>query len=92
MLPYLLAVAGGYLLGNSTKEELFEKGGSVSDLGNLVGKRIRMIEMVNDPNPILPGSLGTIYNVGADVLNVLWDNGRQLGVIFGVDNFEILEK
>lgn len=58
---------------------------------DLIGKRIKMIEMVEDPNPIPNGTMGTIYNVGYDVLNVKWDNGRNLGVVVNVDNFEIID-
>ena len=47
--------------------------------------------MVEDPDPIPSGSLGTIKHVGGDVINVDWDNGRKLGLIEGVDQYEITE-
>ena len=47
--------------------------------------------MFDDPNPIESGSVGTISHVGGDVMNVTWDNGRSLGVVIGVDEYEILE-
>ena len=58
----------------------------------LMGKRVRLTEpMENDPNPIEVGSEGEVYNVGFDVVNVKWDNGRNLGLIIGEDKFEILD-
>ncbi|MDD3052607.1 MAG: DUF4314 domain-containing protein [Candidatus Cloacimonetes bacterium] len=54
-------------------------------------KRIRLIEMPDDPNPIQSGTEGTILFVDdAGTIHVLWDDGRTLGVIKGVDNYEIL--
>ena len=58
---------------------------------NLIGKRIRLISMENDPNPVEKGSMGTIYHVGHGVINVRWDNGRNLGVIVGEDRYTISE-
>jgi hypothetical protein len=60
------------------------------DNKNLIGKRIKLISMVNEPNPIESGSEGTITNIGFDVMTVQWDNGRKLGVIIGEDIYEIL--
>ena len=57
----------------------------------LIGKRIKLIEMVDEPYPVEKGTMGTIYNVGGDVLNVKWDNGRNLGVVIDVDTFEIID-
>jgi Domain of unknown function (DUF4314) len=59
-------------------------------INSLVGKRIKLIKMYEDPFPVEPGQCGTVYHVGADVLNVKWDNGRSLGVIVGVDEFEVI--
>ena len=56
----------------------------------LMGKRVKLIEpMNNDPLPIEVGSEGVVYNVGYDVVNVRWDNGRNLGVIIGEDKYTI---
>lgn len=62
-----------------------EKGGETS----LIGKRIRLIKMENDPRPVEPG-IGTIKHVGGGVYNVDWDNGRSLGVVEGEDEFIII--
>jgi hypothetical protein len=56
----------------------------------LLNKRVRLIKM-NDPNPIESGTEGTIYNIGFDILNVKWDNGRTLGLVVGEDTYEILD-
>lgn len=63
-----------------------------SMLQDLVGKRIKLTSPMNDPFPIEVGSEGEVYNVGFDVINVKWDNGRQLGLIVGEDQFEVVEQ
>jgi hypothetical protein len=55
----------------------------------LLNKRVRLIRM-NDPFPIESGMEGTIYNIGLDILNVKWDNGRTLGLVVGEDEYEVL--
>ena len=56
------------------------------------GKRIRMIRMPCDPNPIAPGSMGTCVMVdGIGQLVMAWDDGRGLSLIPGVDEFEVAE-
>ena len=58
---------------------------------SLLGKRVKLIEpMEDDPQPILVGREGVVYNVGFDVINVKWDNGRSIGLIIGEDKFEII--
>ena len=57
---------------------------------DLLNKRVRLIEMLEDYDPIKPGTEGLVYNVGADVINVRWDDGRSLGMIWGLDKFEII--
>lgn len=55
-----------------------------------VGKRIRMIEMSNDPNPIRWGARGTCTGVDdAGQLLMDWDNGRTLSIIPGIDVFSV---
>jgi len=55
-----------------------------------IGQRIELIEMVDDPQPIEPGTQGTVTHVGADVINIKWDNGRTLGVVMGVDKYKTI--
>lgn len=57
---------------------------------DLVGKRVRLIEMFEDLNPVEPGTEGIVTSVGADVISVDWDNGRMLGMIWGMDEFEVI--
>ena len=57
----------------------------------LQGKRIKLISMNDDPNPIPSGTLGTIQHIdGIGQLQVIWDNGRRLAVIPNIDEYEIL--
>lgn len=65
------------------------QGGPVID-EEMVGKRIAMIQMANDPNPIEPGTMGTIKMIDAiGQIHVDWDNGRTLAVIPDEDEYEI---
>jgi hypothetical protein len=61
-------------------------------LASLLGKRIRLIEMFEDPYPIESGMCGTVYHCGGDIINVKWDNGRTLGLVLDTDLFEIIEE
>lgn len=58
---------------------------------DLIGKRIKLLSMMNDPRPIEVGSEGIVTNIGFGVINVKWDNGRNLGLIEGVDVYEVLD-
>jgi len=60
-------------------------------MNELIGKRVKLISMNDDPNPIETGTEGTIYHVGGGVINVKWDNGRSLGLIVGEDEYKILD-
>ena len=60
-------------------------------LNDLLNKRVRLTAPMNDPFPIEVGSEGVVYNVGFDVINVKWDNGRQLGLVVGEDRYEVIE-
>lgn len=56
------------------------------------GLRIHLISMdTEDPNPIDSGLEGTIDRVDdMGTIHVNWDDGRRLGVIPGVDDYQIL--
>jgi hypothetical protein len=53
------------------------------------GKRIKLIKMVEESDPVPSGTEGTIYHVGGGVINVKWDNGRDLGIIIDRDMYSI---
>jgi len=60
---------------------------------DLIGKRVRLIRMEDDPDPIKPGTEGTVRHIdGAGVIHVNWDNGRKLGLIPNEDEYEIIEE
>ena len=66
-----------------------EQSGEEND--SLVGKKIKLVSMSNDPDPIKPGMTGTVVHVDdSGTIHVKWDNGRRLGVIPGVDKYEVL--
>jgi len=69
------------------------------DLSHLIGKRIKLIQMGNDPNtgnpdpnPIPNGEEGLVTEIYSfdDMVGVKWDNGRGLNLIHGVDTYEVL--
>lgn len=54
------------------------------------GMRVKLINMIDDPNPIPSGTEGTISLIDhAGIIHVDWDNGRRLGLIPGVDEYEL---
>ena len=56
-----------------------------------VGKRIMLINMPDDPQPIEPGTIGKCMKIdGAGNLIMIWENMRCLSIIPGVDEYEIL--
>ena len=57
------------------------------------GTRIELHFMPDDPRPIKPGTCGTVRFV--DDIGTLYcefDDGRMLGVIWGVDSFSVIEQ
>lgn len=57
-----------------------------------IGKRIRLINMPDDPNPIPSGSIGTVEFIDdAFIIHVKWDDGRKLGLVPDVDDYELIE-
>lgn len=65
-------------------------------LDALVGKRIELTEMLNDPAPILPGDKGTVLDVYQDTnyyqLGIKWDSGRSLSLLCPPDKYVILDE
>lgn len=61
----------------------------------LVGQRIRLIAMPQDPDPVPAGSTGTVNHVqelwrGNWQIGVSWDNGRTLALAVPPDTFEVV--
>jgi len=55
------------------------------------GTVLRLIRMVDDPNPIEPGTVGEVdYIDDAGNIHMIWRNDRTLSLIPGADEFEIL--
>jgi len=54
-----------------------------------VGDIVRCIKMVDDPRPIEPGLTGRVESIDdMGTIHVIWENGRLLGLIPGVDIYE----
>jgi hypothetical protein len=66
---------------------------------DLIGKRIKLAKMEDDPNPIPEGSTGTVLNVVKQAFGipheyqvwVKWDNGRSLNLICPHDRFVVID-
>ncbi len=66
----------------------------LNQVKDLVGKRIKLILMNDDPqtNPIPPNTMGTILSVDdMYYYRVKWDNGRILNLLPDEDEYEIIE-
>jgi hypothetical protein len=56
-----------------------------------VGRRIKCIFM-DDEHSVPPNTEGKVYHVGLDVINVQWDNGRNIGLIMdSTDKYEFID-
>jgi len=58
------------------------------------GDRIRLVEMPDDPNPILSGETGTVRSIekcaNDFIISVDWDSGRTLNLITPPDKFTLV--
>lgn len=55
------------------------------------GTSIRLIQMGEDPQPVPPGTLGTVEHVDdMGTIHMRWQTGSSLGLIVGEDDFEII--
>jgi hypothetical protein len=64
------------------------------------GDRVRLLRMQDDPDPIAPGTTGTVvsaarHGLGKDMwvqIDISWDNGRSLMLVSPPDEFEIIQR
>ena len=55
------------------------------------GTVLRLIRMVDDLNPIEPGTVGEVDFIDdAGNIHMIWRNGKTLSLIPGADEFEVL--
>lgn len=59
------------------------------------GTRIRLLAMLDDPNPLPVGSEGTVeggvrFSDGELQIRVAWDSGRSLMLVVPPDVYEVL--
>ncbi len=82
----------------STEIETEGAGNAMSIFHGKTGDRVRLVFMPNDPEPIPPGTEGTVKDVvhstwGNDRYSQVaidWDNGRRLSCICPPDFLEII--
>ena len=56
-----------------------------------IGTRIKL-DYMDDPYAVPSGTFGTIdYIDDEGQIGVLWDDGRNLALIYGVDKFEVVD-
>lgn len=71
-----------------TREE--QRRAAMTSLNYPPGTRLELIAM-DDPQPIPPGSRGTVdYVDNIGTIHMSWDSGRSLGLVPGEDNFRKL--
>jgi hypothetical protein len=60
---------------------------------NLVGKRVKMVYTSDAYTDVVPGDTGTVSHVDdAGTVFVNWDCGSGLGLIPGIDIFEVVNE
>ena len=72
-----------------TREE--QRRAAMTSLNYPPGTRLELISMGKDPDPVPPGTRGTVERVNSyGDIEVSWDNGRTLSLIPGEDSFRKL--
>lgn len=72
-----------------TREE--QRRAAMTSLNYLPGTRLELISMGKDPDPVPPGTRGTVERVNSyGDIEMSWDNGRSLSLIPGEDSFRKL--
>lgn len=58
---------------------------------DIIGKRIKMVYTSDAYTDVVPGDIGTVSHVDdSGTVFVNWEKGSGLGLIPGIDSFEIL--
>ena len=72
-----------------TREE--QRKAAMTSLNYPPGTRLELISMGKDPDPVPPGTRGTVERVNSyGDIAMSWDNGRTLSLIPGEDSFRKL--
>lgn len=59
----------------------------------LVGRRVRLAFCADPWSPPPAGTLGTVTSVDdVGTVHVAWDNGSRLGLIPGIDRWDVINK
>lgn len=65
---------------------------SVDNFSSLLGTRIKLLYTSDCHTLVQPGVEGTVvYIDGLNTIHVDWDNGSNLGLIPGVDRWQIIK-
>ncbi len=74
---------------------MLQRNASTPVAGPCVGDRIRLVNMVDDPDPIPVGTIGTVTEIhihsGWTQIEVSWESGRTLMLVSPPDEFEIID-
>ena len=72
-----------------TREE--QRRAAMTSMNYPPGTRLELISMGKDPDPVPPGTRGTVERVNSyGDIEMSWDNGRSLSLIPGEDSFRKL--
>ena len=74
---------------------MLQRNASTPVAGLCVGDRIRIVHMVDDPDPVPAGTVGTVTEIHIHSdwtqIEVAWENGRRLMLVSPPDKFEIID-